>query len=217
MGALAAMAAPIPGASAREPARLNPQPRETPALARAKEQAERALPAPSRRAAPPAAPRTQLFGGLDFPGLGATQNAAWAGFTPPDSTGAIGPANYVELVNSRIGIYDTGRTLLESDDLQTFFIANFIAPSTNPTDGIVQGTSHDDPGDGIFDVQVQWDQHSQRWLIASDDVETGGNSHLVFGWSKSTRPGRGLVRVSHRRHLDLRRLPQARPQRHASC
>jgi hypothetical protein len=191
MGALAATAAPIPGASAREPARFNPQPRETPALARAKTQAERALPAPSRRA-PSAAPRTQLFSGLDFPGLGATQNAAWAGFTPPDATGAIGPDNYVELVNSRIGIYDTAGTQLQSDDLQSFFIDNFIAPSSDPTDAIVQGTSHDDPGDGIFDVQVQWDQHSQRWLIASDDVEQDKlHSHLIFGWSKSTDPAAG--------------------------
>jgi hypothetical protein len=190
-GALAAMAVPVPAGSAREPARFNPQPRETPALARAKERAERALPAPSRRAAPSAAPRTQLFGGLDFAGLGAAQNASWAGFTPPDSTGAIGPDNYVELVNSQIGIYNTAGTPLQSDDLQSFLIDNFHAPSTDPTDAIVQGTSHDSPGDSIFDVQVQWDQHSQRWLIASDDVETGGDSHLVFGWSKSTDPATG--------------------------
>jgi hypothetical protein len=169
---------------------FNPQPRETPALARAKAQANRALPPPSRAPAA-AAPRTQLFSGLNFPGLAATDNAAWAGFSPPDPTGSIGPDNYVELVNSQIGMYDTGGTLLQSDDLQTFLIDNYVPPSTNPTDAIHPGTTHDDPGDSIFDVQVQWDQDSQRWLIATDDVEAGGDSHLVFGWSKTTDPTAG--------------------------
>src|SRR5262249_12684075 len=59
------------------------------------------------------------------------------------------------------------------------------------TDAIAPGTTADDTGDSIFDVQVEWDQHSQRWLIATDDVETDGHTHLVFGWSKSTDPTAG--------------------------
>src|SRR5262249_14603928 len=120
-----------------------------------------------------------------------TDNAAWAAFTPPDPTGSIGPDNYVELVNSHIGMYDTSGALLQDDDLQTFLRDNYVPPSTNPTDAIAPGTTADDPGDSIFDVQVEWDQHSQRWLIATDDVETDGHTHLVFGWSKSTDPTAG--------------------------
>jgi hypothetical protein len=190
VGTLAAFALPA-AASARVARPFDTRPRETPALARAKALANRALPPASRKSAAAAAPRTQLFSGLNFAGLAATQNAAWAGFTPPDPTGAIGPDNYVELVNSQIGMYDTAGGLLQSDDLQTFLIDNYVPPSANPTDAIDAGTDADNPGDSIFDVQTQWDEHSQRWLIATDDVETNGQTHLVFGWSKSTDPTAG--------------------------
>ena len=74
---------------------MSPKPRSTPALERAKERADRRLPrAPTQRAA---APRTETFSELNVPSLAATSNAAWAGYTPPDSTGAIGPHHYVEL------------------------------------------------------------------------------------------------------------------------
>ncbi|HET8673693.1 MAG TPA: hypothetical protein VFL87_08665, partial [Thermoleophilaceae bacterium] len=97
-------------APARGHALVSPQPRSLPGLQHAKQRLDRALPPASRRRA--TAPRTVapsppgVFSGLD-----ATTNALWAGFTPSDSTGAIGPGHYVELVNSQIGIYGTAGTL----------------------------------------------------------------------------------------------------------
>jgi hypothetical protein len=195
IGALAAIAFPA-GAPARAPERLNPTPRETPALARAKAEADRGLPAPSPR--PAAAPGTQLFTGpTEFDGMRALDNEQWALYTPPDPTGSIGPSNYLEIVNSMIAAYDPTLGSPQSMDghlgpvdLQTFFIdsgpATFQAAS--PTD------PKNHPGDSIFDVQVQWDAASNRWLIASADLEeppnntTPGDGALVYGWSKSDDP-----------------------------
>ncbi|HKN93247.1 MAG TPA: hypothetical protein VJU60_02855, partial [Thermoleophilaceae bacterium] len=186
IGALAAFA--TPGAAlARGPVRspLDTRPRETRSLERAKQRADRALPPASRSASP--APRTQLFSGLQFDGLSATSNALWAGYTPPDSTGAVGPANYVEIVNSMIGFYDkSGNLLSPPADLQTFFIDNGLP--------LQPGVSHDDAGDSVFDVQAQWDAASDRWLIAAADVAPPpdsthpGLASLVYGFSKSDDP-----------------------------
>lgn len=169
-------------AVARPAHRLAPAPRSLPRLERAKAQADRRLPAPAR-AAP--TPRTQLAGTL-FPGLSATDNDLWAAFSPSDSTGAKGPSDYVELVNSRMRIIPTSGGGSPSDeDLQSFFIADNLALQAHGSDPLLH------PGDSIFDVQVQWDQASQRWLIASDDVEESGMTHLIFGWSKSSDPAGG--------------------------
>src|SRR5436190_1091526 len=48
---------------------------------------------------------------LSKPGLGA---AASGGVTPPDTTGAIGPSNYLEFVNSRLGLYNRTTLTLSS-------------------------------------------------------------------------------------------------------
>src|SRR5690349_9081848 len=48
----------------------------------------------------PHAPLAGLFNNLNSPGLNQLT------VTPPDSTGAIGPNNYVEMVNQEIGVYD---------------------------------------------------------------------------------------------------------------
>lgn len=183
-------------ATARAPVRAaDTRPRETHALERAKERADRALPPPSRGASP--APRTQLFTGpLEFDGMSATSNALWAGYTPPDPTGSIGPPptgpgthpEYVEIVNSMVAVYDAtdGSTLKAPTDLQTFFRDQGLTV-------LAQGHTHDDHGDSIFDVQVQWDDASQRWLIATDDEEASGATpnHLVYGWSKTDDPTGG--------------------------
>ncbi|HEX6460929.1 MAG TPA: hypothetical protein VF032_18580 [Thermoleophilaceae bacterium] len=186
IGAFAAFA--TPGvALARAPVRspLDTRPRETAPLERAKQRADRVLPPASRNASP--APRTQLFSGVQFDGLSSTSNAAWAGYTPPDPTGSVGPANYVEIVNSMIAVYDkTGAPQGSPADLQTFFINNGLP--------LAQGHTHDDAGDSVFDVQVQWDGASDRWLVAAADVaQPADSSHsglasLVYGFSKTADP-----------------------------
>jgi hypothetical protein len=178
-GALAAILA-LPCAALAQP--FDTRPRETAALKRAKTRADSVLPPASRR---PAAPRTQLFNNtVLFAGVQALDNEAWAGYTPPDSTGAAGVDRYVEIVNSRIAVFNKdGTVAVPSDDLQHFYKANGLT-------ALATGTSHGDPGDSVFDVQVQWDEASQRWLIASADEEASGTApnHVIFGWSATPDP-----------------------------
>ena len=72
-------------------------------------------PAASPAAAPAAA---AVFNGLNMPGLSAADQGNQP--TPPDSTGAIGPTRYVEMVNQLVGVFDRSNlTRLSSTDLGT--------------------------------------------------------------------------------------------------
>ena len=106
-------------------------------------------------------PRATVFGGLNQPGLVADGTG-----TPPDTTGAIGPNFYLEMVNREVAVYDrTNLNQLSSTGLDDF--VGF-------------------PGFNVFDPQIQWDQQGNRWLYVADDT-TGGN-FLDFGWSKTADP-----------------------------
>jgi hypothetical protein len=107
------------------------------------------------------APLAGLFNNLDSPGLNQITVA------PPDSTGAIGPNNYVEMVNQEIGVYDRNLNLISSTDNGTFTGAGASLSVTDP--------------------QIQWDRQSGHWLYAALGVATGANM-LIFGWSKTSDP-----------------------------
>ena len=123
------------------------------------------------------APRAVVSGSLNQPGLAATPTGANSG-TPPDSTGAVGPNNYVEFVNSTIAVYS-------KSDLTT----PISTPA--PADTFV-GQS----GDNVFDPQVQYDSQADRWFYLADDCSatlpaTGDCSlgdYLAFGFSKTSDP-----------------------------
>jgi hypothetical protein len=90
-------------------------------------------------------------------------------FAPPDSTGAIGPDYYVEMVNEKIGVYDRQNlSLISSAQLDTQFTT----------------------GGQFFDVQIQWDQQAQRWFYVGIGPYSypDGSYTLAFGWSKTTDP-----------------------------
>jgi hypothetical protein len=108
-----------------------------------------------------ALPLAGLFNNLDAPGLSDSSVA------PPDSTGAIGPNNYVEMVNQQIGVYDRSLNLLSSSADGTF-----VGAGTNLS---------------VSDPQLQWDGRGGRWLYAAVGIATGGNV-LLFGWSKTSDP-----------------------------
>jgi hypothetical protein len=110
--------------------------------------------------AAPSAPLVGLFNGINKGGLVDHM------VTPPDSTGSIGPANYVEMVNQQVGVYDRSLTLLGSTDLSTFMAA---------------------AGWTVSDPQIQWDPQGNRWLYAAVGVASGNNV-LLFGWSKTANP-----------------------------
>jgi hypothetical protein len=113
------------------------------------------------------APSTAVFNGLNAPGI---TDAASLGLTPSDSTGAIGPSNFVEFVNSEIAVYS--HTDLSATPT-TIFESSF--------------TGDPFPCDG----QIQWDEQGQRWLYAilGCGATAGTNSETLYlGWSKTASP-----------------------------
>ena len=107
-----------------------------------------------------------IFNGLNSPGLSA--NDEGNGATPPDSTGAIGPTRYVEIVNQLVGVFDRNNLArLSQLDLGTF-------------SAVPAGLTTSDP-------QIQWDPQANRWLYGLVGFATG-NNYLLFGWSKTADP-----------------------------
>ena len=105
--------------------------------------------------------------------LAAVQTKNWAGITdntdsPSDSAGAVGPSRYMELVNSRFGLYSRTNALLGSGTLHS----------------LIGATATDD----VFDPQVIWDPGTSRFYYASGQITTGGDNHLAFGFSKTGSP-----------------------------
>jgi uncharacterized repeat protein (TIGR02543 family) len=115
---------------------------------------------------------TAVSGTLNQPGLDSSD--PFNGSTPPDTTGAIGPSNYVEMVNSEIGVWS-------SSNLSS-------APTT-----LDQASFVGDPAGSTCDGQIQWDQEGQRWIYAAlycptDPFAPLGQERLYFGFSKGTSP-----------------------------
>ena len=138
-----------------------------------------------RPLAPVQLPLTGLFNGLNGGGL--SDYSA----TPPDTTGAIGPTRYVEMVNQEIGVFDRSNlALLSSSDNGTFTGASLL--------------------DSVSDPQIQWDGQANRWFYAAVAVSQGDNS-LLFGWSKTADPSdltNGWCRFGIGRGSDLDDYPK---------
>ena len=113
-------------------------------------------------------PRIALYNNLNSTGITAAANAF--GETPPDSTGAIGPNHYVEMVNSQIGVWSRSNLVSgNGTSLEAFVGAN--------------------PGTPYCDPQVQWDPTAGRWLYAFLFCNTSTSAQDVhFGWSKTSDP-----------------------------
>jgi hypothetical protein len=153
---------------------LSPHPAR---LRQAKARAARRSPVAAALSPQAAAPlsRAPLFNGLNKPGMSAAESEGVT--TPPDTTGAIGPSNYVEFVNG------TGITAYDRN--------------LNPVSGPVALEDFINfPSDDVFDPQIQWDQQWGRWIYAMDDIEFFENefeeeeeaNYLAFGWSKGADP-----------------------------
>lgn len=102
------------------------------------------------------------------------QTRSWEGVRDPnvgpsDSTGAIGPDRYVELVNRRFAIYD--RT---SD--------------TPMNTGTLNELAGEDPSENLFDPQVIWDPTTGRFYYVMDDIESATQNFLAWGFSKTSSP-----------------------------
>lgn len=113
-----------------------------PTISEAEYQALKAS-AASLGAKPPAANLTAtapIMIGVDFDGV--DRNAA-GGAYPPDTHGAVGVDQYVQVTNSRVDAYDFAGHLLMDVSLQSFF-----------------GTS-----EFVFDPRVIYDPGADRWII----------------------------------------------------
>jgi hypothetical protein len=103
-----------------------------------------------------AAPAAQGFEGvgLGFSGPQGTFNMQWA---PPDTNGAVGPSNYVQIVNTGIAIFDKSGTVLYGP-----------VPTNTIWSGFGGGCETNDDGDGT----VVYDRISDRWIIQQFSVST---------------------------------------------
>jgi hypothetical protein len=89
------------------------------------------------------------------------------GSGPSDSTGAIGPTRYIELVNRQFGIYSrTSNTPISSGSLATL-----VGRSANS-----------------FDPQVIWDPSTNRFYYVTDTVLSSSDNRLSVGFSKTATP-----------------------------
>ncbi len=113
-------------------------------------------------------PKAAVFGGLNKPGMSAAQSEGTT--TPPDTTGAIGPSNYLEFVNG------TGITAYDRE-------LNAVSGPVALDDFIEYPTD-----EAVFDPQIQWDQSWGRWIYAMDDIAGPSANYLAFGWSKTADP-----------------------------
>lgn len=158
--ALGAIAGAVPARAepARDPRAYRPLPKNAAALARAKADAAR------RAGGPP--------GGPDAPGPSTAASPSWEGandtsVTPSDSTGAIGPTRYVEMVNSVYAVYDRTGSLLESERFTTL---------TGDASGAI-----------LCDPQVIWDPSTDRFYFVILDCGGVANT-LRYGFSKTDSP-----------------------------
>jgi hypothetical protein len=119
---------------------------------------------PAPRRTPLVASGVGLFNNLNAAGMTAD------GETPPDSTGAIGPSNYVEMDNSNFAVYDRSLHLVSTISLDAF--------TGNPS-GVL-----------FCDPQVQWDPAAQRFLFSflyCNPADTL-NQAFFYGWTKTADP-----------------------------
>lgn len=97
--------------------------------------------------------------GSNWQGQGATN------YSPSDATGAVGPTEYIELVNVSVGVYDRSGNLL-SQGSQASWTGNAHANG---------------------DAQVEYSAHDQRFY-ASMLYISGTNYQLIYGFSKGSAP-----------------------------
>lgn len=100
-----------------------------------------------------------------------------SGFIPPDTMGAIGPDDYVELLNGRYARYTKAGVLQNSSDLNTFWNTALAAGGG----GSVQGSY-------AFDPRVMYDRHSGRWFATAVDALNSASSGILVGVTTGSDP-----------------------------
>jgi hypothetical protein len=90
--------------------------------------------------------------------------------SPSDSTGAVGTTRYVEIINSKVGIYDRTSATLATN---TLYGLTGRSPATR----------------FLFDPQMIWDTGQKRFFFVMDDVNFAfTDNELTWGFSKTDSP-----------------------------
>jgi hypothetical protein len=115
-------------------------------------------------------------------GAGPETFRSWEGLSdqrgsPSDSTGAIGPTRYIELINVRYAIYD--RT--SDRPINTGELNELAGEPPLPPPGEKKGVV-------VFDPQIMWDPSTRRFYYVADDVYSAIDNRLAFGFSKTASP-----------------------------
>ena len=98
------------------------------------------------------------FGGLDF--------ATWGAGHPPDENGDVGPANYIQVVNTSIGIYDKSN----GNRVAAFTFNAFMSQGNF---GNLCDT------DNFGDPVVLYDSFENRWFITDFSFQLDGSGNVV--------------------------------------
>lgn len=103
-----------------------------------------------------AGPKVGTVDGLNFAGVGQGDYGFSDSYAPPDTNGAVGATQYVQLVNVSLGIFDktTGALLLPIANIDTLW-AGFGGPCETNNDG---------------DPVVKYDRKAKRWLISQLEI-----------------------------------------------
>jgi hypothetical protein len=96
----------------------------------------------------------------------------FAGGTPPDTTGAIGPDRYIETVNTQYAIYSRAGSLLNSGSLSSL---------TGISGGLF--------GHSLSDPQMMWDAKTHRFYYSAVYYDLFmSDTGLAVGWSTTATP-----------------------------
>ena len=110
-------------------------------------------------------PLVSTTNGLNFDGIGDTSNtpANPCNCAPPDTNGAVGATQYVQIVNTAFGVYDKTTGALTAGfpkAINTLWSSLGNVPCANNNDG---------------DPIVAYDQAAGRWIITQFSVTNGGS------------------------------------------
>ena len=96
---------------------------------------------------------------------------------PSDSTSAVSPTRFIEMVNSQFAIYSrTSGTPMQRGTLLD-----------------LTGCGGSSCEDNVFDPQVIWDAQTKRFYYVADAVINDSDNRLSFGFSRTANPGSNLA------------------------
>lgn len=108
-------------------------------------------------------PLAAIVGGHSFAGQNARNSS------PSDSTGAIGPSSYIQMINTSARIYNRNTQ-------------SIIATATlNQMAGNAATVNS-------FHPQIMWDPTTNRFYYVMDSVFASNNNKLAFGFSRTANP-----------------------------